>query len=710
MTGRFVRAVLTVLVAVMAVAAAARPLSIAECDKLYDAKKWRDAAAAYAKFAAGKAGGRDRCHALLRAALSKERLSDRKGALAGATRVINETPGHSFDDLVGEAFLLKQRLLFKSDAKTGTRQTLLKTAVSRVGWSAAVSRLHENEANRLLADGAADAAWRLYSLPRLVLSAQGTNVLAVMRCVYGKTGASAPDIPGAVARLETLHADNKPLARTLFTALRKNLSGDDFVNVTLADAELAAAEGDVAHARARYEDLLRANLPLDGRQRLRLRYAEWLGRVGDLKRRTAVYADWMAEVTDEHASEKGLKQCLSFLTGERRFREAQGLLARLPLTAARAYAARDLDALRKRLEDGAADGLDAGDDVNANARYERALKLMSEEKFSDAARLFRSAADKSGGDLRRNALTWLATALRKAGRARQACAVWDELGKDGDEYQQYEGLIRKAELLLSELTDVRAARETYAAAQAIARKQGGLNGDAAEEGLAVCDAIEGRTDDARTFFARKRDAAARLQRPDVLKWSALLDVCDAVTAAGGHGVSWIGDVVVADVLFAAERYAEAERLFARCLAGRTSPAELLAYVALQHARCLARMRRFAEALKQYGLFRTCFVKCRCAPDAALMAGVLCIGYLNDPDKGCDWLRFIDTTWPASPVAEQALFYRLTLGIWRGKWEEAAVLRADFLRRFPDAKTRRLVQDEYGDAIRQRKDTLGREAD
>ena len=149
-------------------------------DKLYADKKWLDAAKAYEAFASSKSGGRDCWNARLRAALAREKAGDRKNSLSGADRVIRGAIGRSLDDLVGEAFLLKQRLLFHAKSMTGPRDSLLKGAVARLGWNVHVSRLYENESMRRIREGDVDAAWRLCSNSRIVLSPVGSNIVAVL--------------------------------------------------------------------------------------------------------------------------------------------------------------------------------------------------------------------------------------------------------------------------------------------------------------------------------------------------------------------------------------------------------------------------------------------------------------------------------------------------------------------------------------------------
>ena len=131
----------------------AHAVTVAEADRLFDKKRWHEAAKAYDELATRKAGGRESWRACLRAAQAREKYGDKKGAFAGAGRVIREVMGHGNDDLVGEAFLLKQRMLFHAKSQSGVRNTLLKSAIARVGWTTEVSRLHENEAIQSLKEG-----------------------------------------------------------------------------------------------------------------------------------------------------------------------------------------------------------------------------------------------------------------------------------------------------------------------------------------------------------------------------------------------------------------------------------------------------------------------------------------------------------------------------------------------------------------------------
>ncbi len=85
----------------------------------------------------------------------------------------------------------------------------------------------------------------------------------------------------------------------------------------------------------------------------------------------------------------------------------------------------------------------------------------------------------------------------------------------------------------------------------------------------------------------------------------------------------------------------------------------------------------------------------------LRAGVLCVGPLNDNDGGRQFFKLIEDTWPNDPIAERALFYRLTLAIWTKQWEEATTLRNEFFKRHPKSEKMKIVEVEYGELIARR---------
>ena len=85
----------------------------------------------------------------------------------------------------------------------------------------------------------------------------------------------------------------------------------------------------------------------------------------------------------------------------------------------------------------------------------------------------------------------------------------------------------------------------------------------------------------------------------------------------------------------------------------------------------------------------------------LRAGVMCVGHMDDDMRGFRFFRLVEDSWPASPLAEQAMFYRITLAIWTKRWELAANLRNEFVNRYPESDKLPVVTGEYAELIARR---------
>ena len=150
---------------------------------------------------------------------------------------------------------------------------------------------------------------------------------------------------------------------------------------------------------------------------------------------------------------------------------------------------------------------------------------------------------------------------------------------------------------------------------------------------------------------------------DLLKWEALLEVCTNLAVRSHDRVSWERDSAVSELMFAAGRFKAAETAAVNCLAARQAPEDVCARLTMQQARCLAKMGSFEKALSLYGTFLKRYRTSSCAPDALLRAGVLCVGAMGLPDRGCVYFKAVEDGWRLTAQAEQALFYRLTVNLW-----------------------------------------------
>ena len=260
---------------------------------------------------------------------------------------------------------------------------------------------------------------------------------------------------------------------------------------------------------------------------------------------------------------------------------------------------------------------------------------------------------------------------------------------------------READRLLMDVRDVSAARRAYKRTlAAIDRNDPYYNIDIQEinVALAMCDAADGNFEAAERVFRKEYESSLKRRGSDVAKWYALLSMCEAAGRDFKFSRSTAKDIVIADCLMPVERYADAEKLYARSLGTIGISNDAKAYVLMQWAECLAKMGRHKDALKQYQALQKGYKTALCAPRAMLRAGVLCVGHLDNDKLGCDFFKFIEDTFPASEFAEQALFYRLTVAIWDKKWDDAKELRKLFAERHPSSSRIKIVQDEYGQLI------------
>ena len=507
--------------------------TMAEADALFKRGKWSEATKAYDSFASSRGGGLEYWRAVLGAAKSREKSGDVKNSLAGADRVIKCALGRACDGVASEAFLLKQRLLFRAKVKSGVRGNLLKAATGRLGWTDVVSRLYENEAFRLLQDGEVEAASRIFFHRKLVPSPTGSNVVAAL------TFAESKESDGVLAArlvepLSALASQNRRAAATLLEFVRKSSAGEARQELTCAAAEMAAAEGDWARARGLYEAVLSECQNRVTKQRLRLRFAEFLKSAGMGDRCVEIYDDWCRELKQGDEYRKGLRRYVGFLVESRRYRAAGEVL----------------------------------------------------EKFCGNEKGVYSSAERQA-ILKNAALIQLGECFRATGKFQQAADTWDSLCVDGGPGLRYECLKRKADMLFEDVHDVAAARMAYVDAASCLKD--GYGGNDALRGIAMsvamCDVAVGRIDDAEPVLKREYENAARRRDVNLHKWKMLLDVCNSAKKyAGMFRGTGARDVVIADLFMASGRYEVADRMFLDCIRRRNLPREILAYATMQRAR------------------------------------------------------------------------------------------------------------------------------
>lgn len=675
-------------------AGAVVPLS--EGDRLFAKKKWEKAARAY-EACATDAAGREYWLAVVRSAASWEKAGDRSRALATANRVLKEAKGRHENMAVGEAFLLKQRALFRAKEKSGPRRTLVKAAVSRLGWTAEVSRLHENEANHLLLEGKLDSAWGFLSERRLVLSTSGTNVLAVLSILRERKppiGKKADELSDAIQRI---HRDHSAVAEALIDLTKTRLDSEGRIRLLCEAAEWAVAARKWGRVVACYDEAISECSDRQSRQRLRLRYADVLEKAGEPAKARMVYADWFADIHAGDASDAGIRRYVRLLTARRHFRVILEVMA---TDAARtAYSDGERLKIVRRANARIAAGEDAGTESDGKRMFARARTQIERKKYGDAMKLLKAVAARFSGPLRDDAILTLGDCHREEGRYQAACDAWERLAKEtANRDVRFVCLLRLADVRLVDLNDVVGAQGFYERAAALIDANELGRRSAVKEGLAMCQAADGKVRDARVYFASRLAQARKGLNGDVIKWQALLDVCDKVKTLADGDFAVSRNLVIAELLFAAERYGDALRLFLRCQDDRRFPVRHKAYLVMQRARCLARMGAHEDALRLYMTFLGRYRDAECAPDALLRAGVLCVGAMGDMDRGCSLFSAIEKTWPDSQKAEQAMFYRLTVRIWGAQWDTAAALRETFLQRYPLSDKLDVVRNEYGRLI------------
>ncbi|MBR4171690.1 MAG: tetratricopeptide repeat protein [Kiritimatiellae bacterium] len=587
---------------------------LVEAEQSLSEGKWLAAAKAYDE-AAKKETGKGRWIALVRGAFARFRLGETKCALETANFVIREARGTVHDSAVGEAFFLKQQILFREKAKPSVRSSLLKTAVARLGWTTEVFRLYETEANLLLREGNADAAWRLYSEERMKPSEAGRNIYGVLRALYSRDRPVTAD--SVISPLKKLHEIGSPYLDTLLALARKRMG----------ETEKKA--------------LLR-------------KVAEWEREAGRKARATALY--------HECADDGGKRT------------------AGNPESRVSAKSPNGKGAAEKKL-------------------WSRANSLIQARKYGEARKCLKGVSSTENKARRDSSLLLIGDCYRKEGRPNDALTVWKSLkGITESVSVLYEADLRAGDLLMTDLYDFDSARKSFAEAKSRAVQSKVLPTDPADEGVALCDALAGRYTEAIGYFQSRRDAAEKRLTADLLKWEALLEVCTNLAVRSHDRVSWERDSAVSELMFAAGRFKAAETAAVNCLAARQAPEDVCARLTMQQARCLAKMGSFEKALSLYGTFLKRYRTSSCAPDALLRAGVLCVGAMGLPDRGCVYFKAVEDGWRLTAQAEQALFYRLTVNLWTGNLKAASELREVFMKRYPRSNHLGIVRDEYGSLL------------
>lgn len=706
-----IRTVLAMRVTVLSLAVVTPPAALSgvldEADALYANGKWLEAIKAYDTAAAGKVPLCDRMRAVLRASLSRERLGEHRAAVTGAERVIREAKGRDCDRIVGEAFLLKQRWIFRAKHRAGAREALLRDAVRRIGWTPEVSRLHELEARQCLREKKVESARRTLSDRRIALSPFGSNIVAVLS--FAKSSGQSADGAAVVSQaLADIDKSDHAAATTLADAACAAAKGGARLHMAFRAAEMAAAAGEERRACRLYDEALSECVDHAMRQRLRLRYIDFLKTRGLVDRCLEVYADWAGDLREGESCAGAMRKYVGYLMCNHRLAAARDVVGRFCGKGSGVYSDKELGRICEEIERGISSGEDDAELSLAWKLVGEAGLLQQRGKFGEAAKAFRSASLRCRGTARAEALFRLGECYRAMGKHSMAASAWDGLAAEaGDDERIVVRCLRsKGEMLFADLGAVEDARALYCGMLERMEKHKLIfpseDIDDVRAHVAMCDVALGDVDKAEPVFRRKCEEAERMRSPTMLKWHALVTVCEAArehAELGGTGV--LRDAVIADLLLASERFAAADRRYQRCLRCANLPEELRGYMMMQRADCLSQMDEGKAALGVYRDMQKNHFGCSCAPKAMLRAGILCVGPLEDDAGGFEFFKFIEDMWPGNPMAEKALFYRLTLAIWTKRWALASELSKEFVKRHPDSSQVNIVTGEYGELIARR---------
>lgn len=157
----------------------------------------------------------------------------------------------------------------------------------------------------------------------------------------------------------------------------------------------------------------------------------------------------------------------------------------------------------------------------------------------------------------------------------------------------------------------------------------------------------------------------------------------------------------ANILFAAGETPLALKLF-KCVNVQNGAVRGMENEAMmQEARCLGRLGQTGMALSAYRRLMQRVGRSKLASDALMRMAVLYAGLLGDREKAILCYEQVEAEYPNTPNAEQAMFYRLTMLMMAGEWEDAAKLRIKFLKICKNDSVRRAVDVAYGDAVKRR---------
>lgn len=157
----------------------------------------------------------------------------------------------------------------------------------------------------------------------------------------------------------------------------------------------------------------------------------------------------------------------------------------------------------------------------------------------------------------------------------------------------------------------------------------------------------------------------------------------------------------ANILFEARETQLALKLF-KCVNVKSGALRGMENEAMmQEARCFSRMGQADKALSVYQRLMRRVGRSKLASDALMRMAVLYAGLLGDRVKAMSCYEQVESEYPNTPNAEQAMFYRLTMLMIAGEWEDASKLRAKFLKICKNDLVRNAVDVAYGDMVKRR---------
>lgn len=157
----------------------------------------------------------------------------------------------------------------------------------------------------------------------------------------------------------------------------------------------------------------------------------------------------------------------------------------------------------------------------------------------------------------------------------------------------------------------------------------------------------------------------------------------------------------ANILFEAGETPLALKLFKRVNVKNGAVRGMENEAMMQEARCLGRLGQTGMALSAYRRLMQRVGRSKLASDVLMRMAVLYAGLLGDREKAILCYEQVEAEYPNTPNAEQAMFYRLTMLMMAGEWEDAAKLRIKFLKICKNDSVRRAVDVAYGDAVKRR---------